>query len=72
MQDLSMRSILQDSGVRMSFMASSYLCGFSLMVGRTCIPINPMLGETYEMVTPIFRIICECVSQNPSVMATNL
>jgi hypothetical protein len=58
--------------MRMAFMASSVACGFSLMVGRTCIPFNPMLGETYEMVTPIFRMICECVSQRPSIVATNI
>jgi len=72
MQDINMRPILQDSGIRMSFFASSLACGFSLMVGRTAIPFNPMLGETYEMVTPVFRMICECVSQHPSMVATNV
>lgn len=72
MLDETLRPLMQDSGIRMSFMASSLLCGFSFMIGRTCIPFNSILGETYEMVTPVFRIICECVSQNPAVYASNL
>lgn len=62
MQDTNLRPLLQDSGLRMAFMASNLFCGFSMMIGRTAIPFNPMLGETYELITPVFRMITECVS----------
>ena len=32
-------------------------------------PFNPLLGETYELTRPEFRIICEQVSHHPPVSA---
>lgn len=35
-------------------------------------PFNPLLGETYELVTPDFRMISEAVSHQPPVTAFEL
>uniref|UniRef100_A0A1Y9H2P0 Oxysterol-binding protein n=1 Tax=Anopheles dirus TaxID=7168 RepID=A0A1Y9H2P0_9DIPT len=32
-------------------------------------PFNPLLGETYELIRPEFRIICEQVSHHPPISA---
>lgn len=48
---------------------------FGLMVqmnGRFSKPFNPLLGETYELVTPDFRILSEMVSHHPPVFCMNL
>jgi hypothetical protein len=43
--------------------ASSY----SLVKGRTAKPFNPLLGETFEVLTPEYRFIAEQVSHHPPV-----
>lgn len=37
------------------------------MIGRISKPFNPMLGETYELVTPDLRFVSEAVSHHPPV-----
>lgn len=37
------------------------------MLGRLAKPFNPLLGETYELVTPDFRFINETVSHHPPI-----
>lgn len=49
-------------------MAGSYTSG----IGRMDKPFNPMLGETYEMVTPDFRFLAEAVSHHPAVIAIHI
>ena len=44
---------------------SQYLCA----VFRTKKPFNPMLGETYELVTDTFKFLSEQVSHHPPVSA---
>ena len=31
-----------------------------------------MLGETFEMITPQFKLLCETVSHHPNVLATHI
>ena len=40
--------------------------------GRFDKPFNPMLGETYEMVTPDFKALMETVSHHPTVIAVHI
>jgi hypothetical protein len=42
-----------------------------LLQGRLGKPFNPMLGETYELVTPNFRYFSEMVSHHPPVSVFN-
>ena len=42
-----------------------YLCA----VHRTKKPFNPMLGETYELVTEHFKFMSEQVSHHPPISA---
>ena len=37
--------------------------------GRINKPFNPLLGETYELLTPDFKLIAEQVSHHPPVTA---
>lgn len=39
--------------------------------GRIQKPFNPLLGETFEVVTPTYRALCEQVSHHPPIMALN-
>ena len=41
-------------------------------MGRTSKPFNPLLGETYEMVTPEFRMIVETVCHHPPITALHV
>lgn len=42
------------------------------MKGRLGKPFNPLLGETYELVTPEFRMLTEAVSHEPPIVAMEL
>ena len=57
-----------DSAMRLCRLAVHYCSAFFVMVGRTDKPFNPMLGETYEMVMPDFRLLIETVSHHPPVV----
>ena len=61
----------EDSTKRMLFVAVSNIAAYSLIKGRTAKPFNPLLGETYELVTSSFRFIAEQVSHHPPVLAFN-
>lgn len=39
--------------------------------GRVRKPFNSLLGETYEIVTPSYRMICEQVSHHPPISAVH-
>jgi hypothetical protein len=39
------------------------------LVGRVTKPFNPLLGETFEVVTPSYRAIAEQVSHHPPIAA---
>jgi len=42
---------------------------FNVAKGRDKKPFNPMLGETYELVTEDFRFFAEQVSHHPPISA---
>lgn len=42
---------------------------YGCTIGRTKKPFNPMLGETYELVTKDFRYFSEQVSHHPPISA---
>ena len=39
--------------------------------GRSAKPFNPLLGETYELVTPNYRYFSEMVSHHPPICCFN-
>jgi hypothetical protein len=53
----------------MAYVAVSQASMFLQLVGRTSKPFNPLLGETYELVSPSFRYFNEVVSHHPPVLA---
>lgn len=48
-----------NSTKRLIFIAVQHMATYSLVIGRTAKPFNPLLGETYELVTDQFRFIAE-------------
>ena len=63
--------IEEDSLKRMVYVAAYSAATYFLIKGRTQKPFNPLLGETYELVTPTYRYFSEQVSHHPPVIATN-
>jgi hypothetical protein len=49
----------EDSLMRLAYISAYSAARCYLTNGRIHKPFNPMLGETYEMVTPEFRSIAE-------------
>ena len=41
-------------------------------MGRMDKPFNPFLGETFELITPTFKFLAECVSHHPTVIALHV
>jgi len=58
-----------DSMHRLGLCFGHFLSQLHMGKERTKKPFNPMLGETYELVTPDFRFISEQVSHHPPVSA---
>jgi hypothetical protein len=48
-----------DSAKRMMYVAISNIASYSFIKGRTAKPFNPMLGETFELVTSTYRFMSE-------------
>ena len=61
----------ESSAKRMVYVAAYALATYCLVKGRTQKPFNPLLGETYELVTPAYRYLSELVSHHPPVLAVN-
>jgi hypothetical protein len=55
----------EDPVKRMCLSITAILASFSTMKGRHRKPFNPMLGETYELVTENYRFLAEKVSHQP-------
>jgi hypothetical protein len=53
----------------MMYIAVSNMSSYSLIKKRTAKPFNPLLGETFELVTPKYRFVSEQVSHHPPVCA---
>lgn len=56
----------------MAFVALSQISGFMQVKGRLSKPFNPLLGETFELVTPDFRMVTEAISHEPPIVALEL
>ena len=54
---------------RLGLVAASIVAGFSLCEKGTSKPFNPLLGETFELVTNEWRFLSEQVSHHPPVSA---
>lgn len=53
-------------------MACNNATAYNVLFGRMQKPFNPLLGETFELVTPDFRLIGEAVSHHPPIVAFNV
>lgn len=54
---------------RLALIGCFVLSQYADVIGRLRKPFNPILGETYELVTPNFRFISEQVSHHPPISA---
>ena len=59
--------VTESSALRLAHFMTKFNATFQQIVGRMMKPLNPMLGETYEMVTPSFRSLAETVSHHPPI-----
>lgn len=59
----------ESSTKRMLFVAARMVCSQFVIPDRTGKPFNPLLGETYELLTPDFRYFSEMVSHHPPIFA---
>lgn len=59
----------EDSVARMLHVTVSMIAPFYCVPYRLGKPFNPLLGETYELVTPKFRFFGEMVSHHPPICA---
>lgn len=59
----------KDPVKRTAFVAIFLISQYTEVYLRTRKPFNPLLGETYEVVTPDFRFVAEQVSHHPPVSA---
>lgn len=69
-EDLLQRAAQEENSFkRMALVTAHMLASFNLTKGRAKKPFNPMLGETYELVTEDYRFMAEQVSHHPPVSA---
>jgi len=59
----------QNSLIWLAYVTAFTLSQFSSIEGRKQKPFNPVLGETYELLTPDFRFMSEQVSHHPPISA---
>jgi hypothetical protein len=68
---LTLASKESDPNKRMLYVALNQITPFFCVTFRLGKPFNPLLGETYELVTPEFRFFGEMVSHHPPICAFN-
>lgn len=61
----------KDSLRRLIYLATCNAATYFLIKGRTAKPFNPLLGETYELITPKYRFYSEQVCHHPPMLAIN-
>lgn len=66
---LTEASYHEDPTSRMLFVTISMIAPFFCVPNRFGKPFNPLLGETYELVTPEFKYFSEMVSHHPPIAA---
>ena len=59
----------KDSLKRLAWIAVFTVTNYACVIGRFRKPFNPLLGETYELVTPEFKFMSEQVSHHPPISA---
>ena len=55
---------MQDAEARLMWVSTFAVSALASNFERMGKPFNPLLGETYELKRPDFRIVCEQVSQH--------
>ena len=60
---------IEDSCLRLAYVACFAVTSYVSTQQRTMKPFNPLLGETYELVKDGYRIISEQVSHHPPISA---
>ena len=60
-----------DPARRLLYIAAFAISSYSGTDKRTLKPFNPLLGETFELITPKFRYISEQVSHHPPIGASH-
>lgn len=69
-EDLMRKGIeCNDSCKRMAYFAVFQISNYGNIIGRTSKPFTPVLGETYEIVTPHYKYLAEQVQSTPPVVA---
>lgn len=58
-----------DDYKKLALIALNELAQYSDVNGRARKPFNPILGETYEMIQPNYRMVVEQVSHHPPISA---
>ena len=70
--DLFLKAIIEENPLkRLVYMACNNAATYFLIKGRTAKPFNPLLGETYELITPKYRFYSEAVCHHPPMLAIN-
>jgi hypothetical protein len=54
---------------RMAFVATYVVTNLTCLERNSTKPFNPLLGETFELVTDKFRFLAEQVSHHPPITA---
>lgn len=64
--------IKQDSSIkRLAYVAAFYATYLTHFEHANSKPFNPLLGETFEMVTSSFKYISESISHHPPIVGLN-
>lgn len=59
----------QDSLKRLAYVSTYVITNLTCLERNSTKPFNPLLGETFELVTPKFQFIAEQVSHHPPITA---
>lgn len=58
-----------DSLLRIAYVSAFSISQYANLEERNLKPCNPVLGETYELLTNDFKLFCEQVSHHPPISA---
>jgi oxysterol-binding protein 1 len=68
---LDKANLEQDPLVRLAYITTFNIAQYSSVEGRKQKPFNPVIGETYELLTPEYRFAAEQVCHHPPISACN-
>jgi hypothetical protein len=63
---------IEDPILRLAYVSVCFCIRYAAQENRSTKPFNPLLGETYELVTDKYRFIAEQVSHHPPISAFNM